>query len=111
MTFPQRTGVPVMQYVPSTGRYILLLAWETVFNVTNETTWEIYDSPHPWGPFTKINGPTRWKPQGFFNPVPLARTVAGAMPNGKPMTLIFAGDYRTGEYYQLWSMPMTVNTH
>jgi hypothetical protein len=111
MTLSPQIIVPVLQYMPSTGRYILLLNWDTAVNVSTETTWEVYESPHPWGPFTKINGPTKWAPGAFYNPVPLQRSVAEATPNGKPMTLLMAGDFHTGEFYQLWTITMVANTH
>lgn len=111
LTLSEQIYVPVLQYVPATGRYVLLLAWDTVVDVSTETTWEIYEAPHPWGPFTRINGPTKWKPEAFYNPVPSQRSVAGATPNGKPIILLMSGDYRNAAYYQLWTMPMVVNTH
>lgn len=110
-TWRRQLSVPVLQYMPSTGRYLMFIVYDASNVATNDTWWMVYEAPHPWGPFTLINGPTEWTPQGFYNPVPLQRSIAAATPNGTPMTLLMAGDYRAGEYYQLWTISMIANTH
>jgi hypothetical protein len=103
-------NVPVLQYMPSTGRYILIISHST--GDASKTTWLVYEAPHPWGSFTLIST-TTWAPQGFYGVIPLQRSVAGATPNGTAMTLLMGGEAGVagGAYYQLWTITMVANTH
>jgi hypothetical protein len=103
-------NVPMVQYMPSTGRYILIIS----ARITDaaDITWLVYEAPHPWGAFTLINT-THAPPQGFYGLVPLQRSAAGATPNGTPLTLLMAGESGVagGAWYQLWTLTMVANTH
>lgn len=106
-----KLGYTSISYIPSLNRY---LQWQWHYGnatVTSSTVWETYEGPHPWGPWTKIDT-TSWSPQGFYNPVPLQRTLAGVTANGTPLTLAFSGDYlNPGPYYHFFTADVVVNTH
>jgi hypothetical protein len=103
-------NAPMVQYMPSTGRYVLIISGRTT--VPDETTWLVYEAPHPWGPFSLINT-TRSSPQSFYGLVPLQRSALSATPNGTPFTLLMAGSagVANGAWYQLWTVTMVANTH
>jgi hypothetical protein len=113
-------GSSAIQYMPSTGRYVLTTWFYQTPGTTSLSTWQTYEGPHPWGPWTiLINTATStdtavWNPQGYYYPIPLQRSALTATANGTPMTLLTAGDYSnggSGPYYQLSTVSMTLNTH
>lgn len=103
-------NAPMVQYMPATGRYILILSGR--ISDPADTTWMVYEAPHPWGPFTLINT-THSTPQGFYGLAPLQRSAASATPNGIPLTVLMAGQagVANGAWYQLWTVTMVANTH
>lgn len=88
---------PSMQYIPSTGRYLLFEWHYPDATITNTSVWVVYEAPHQCGPFTQIpiNGTATktWNPQGFYNPSTLMRSALTATRGGSPITLMFSGDY------------------
>jgi hypothetical protein len=113
-------GSSAIQYMPSTGRYVLTTWYYQTPGTTSLSTWQIYEGPHPWGPWTILpntatsSDQTVWNPQGYYYPIALERSALTATANGAPMTLLTAGDYAnggSGPYYQLTAVPITLNTH
>ena len=103
-------GSANVQYVPALNRYILL----TFFyphgagnpGTTFDTTWLVYEAPHPWGPWSLVNT-TRWPTQGYYNPIILNDTI----DRGSTPTLMFTGDFFGGgtASYQMYLSTMTIN--
>lgn len=105
---------PALQYMPSTGRYVLVIARDKVSGTPGDTLMYIWDCAHPWEVDTLINGPTEWTPEGFYSFISLQRSAAGATANGTPMTYLFSGNYDATHHnadYQLWQIAITLNTH
>ena len=95
-----------IQYIPALNRY-LLLTWYYPSGYGNTTTWEAYDAPAPWGPFTSVpvtNQPTGY---GYYNPVPLQADALAATFSSTTMRVLFAG-YWSGSEYSLQFATMTV---
>jgi hypothetical protein len=103
-------GTANVQYVPALNRYLLL----TFFyprgagnpGTTYDTTWLVYEAPHPWGPWSLVNS-THWPTQGYYNPVILNDTI----DHGVTPTLLFTGDFFDGgtASYQMYMSTMTIN--
>lgn len=107
-------GVPTMQYMPTTGRYVLVDAWNKIPGTPGDTLMDIWDCAHPWEVDTLISGPTEWTPTGFYSFIALQRSAAGATANGTPMTFLFSGNYDATHHdadYQLWTITVVLNTH
>lgn len=130
ITSTGKIGYTAVQYLPKLNRY---LAWTwfypgapatgSAFSQTSH--WVVYESAHPWGPWTAVtvtgctsnpNATTcRWNPSGWYNPAPWVKSVTTMKPDdaGNPLHLWVAGDYFDGAatYYRFYDMPVTVNTH
>lgn len=110
-------GVPTLQYMQSTGRYVMINAWDKVSNTPGDTLMMIWDCSHPWQCDAVISGgsPIEWTPSGFYSFIAFQRTASAATANGTPMTFLFSGNYSPGTphdtYYQLWQIAITLNTH
>lgn len=111
---PGKVGYTSISYIPSLNRYLMWEWYYPTATTTSSTVWETYEGPHPWGPWTKIDT-TNWITQGFYNAVPLQRTLAGVTANGTPLTVAFSGDYKTccsaGGFYHFFTANVVVNTH
>lgn len=107
MTVPslptQQLGVPTMQWMQSTGRYIFVDAYNKTAGISGDTVMLAWESPHPWGPFTKIGGPTEYTPSGFYSQIAFQRTAHSATCNGVAMTFLMSGDFSTNTWYNLWA--------
>lgn len=75
-----KTSQTSIQYLPALQRY-LMIQWHYVTVAADETEWnadftkwEIYESPTPWGTWTKIG--VRYTRTGLYNPVILPKSVA-----------------------------------
>lgn len=90
--------------------------WQWYFPTATDVTisvWKVWESPSPCGPWTLINT-TNWNGRGYYNPVPLHRSLAGVTANGTPLTLLFSGNYTTSGpsgFYHLYTTTVVVNTH
>lgn len=68
---PYSFGQTGMNYIEEFDRY-MLIGWhypkleKDVFNV-EESVWDFYEAPNPWGPWTKFYTKT-WEKEGFYNP-------------------------------------------
>jgi len=108
-------GMTAMQYLPYCQRY-LMIEWfyptlvSSTNNDTTQTTWEVYDSPAPWGPWRFVQS-INFTPSGLYNPAVLHKSMA--TDNGQTLRLITAGNYNsqnaaTGDY-QLTLLSATIN--
>lgn len=107
-------GVPTLQYMPTTGRYVLVDAWNKIPGTPGDTLMNIWDCAHPWEVDTLISGPTEFTPEGFYSFIALQRSAAAATANGTPMTFLFSGNFDATHHnadYQLWTISITLNTH
>jgi hypothetical protein len=102
-------GVPRMAWMKTTGRYVLVDAWNRVSNTPGDTDMDIWESVHPWSIPTLISGPTRSLTFGFYGHVAWESTMGNATCNSIPMTFFTAGDYTNNAYYDFWTLPITLN--
>ncbi len=106
---PGELGTPDVVYIPALNRYVLL----TFFYPTGvgaggnrlDCEWLIYESPHPWGPWTKVfaqefSGPSG----GAYNPIILSDTAF----SGTAPTIMWTGNYASFQYYGMYFAPITL---
>jgi hypothetical protein len=104
-------GLPSVQWLPAKNRYLLTTFYYPSGNPPNTPTttqssvWGGYESPYPWGPWTKIY--TSATLPGYYNPVILNPTAY----SGTSLTIMATGNYQGGgsTTYQLYLFPVTVN--
>jgi hypothetical protein len=104
-------GYAGVWYMPQFNRYLLATWYYPNNSVTSDTKWNIYEAPHPWGPWTLIDAEREWTPGGYYNPDVIPGTIPGATANGTPLTWMFSGDWKTGTYYKFTTVTVVVNTH
>jgi hypothetical protein len=113
-----QVGQVNIQYVKGLDRYIMN-EWHypdpitDASILTNYTTWDMYEAPSPWGPWTKYH--TRsFTPQGYYNPAVISKSISS---DGKNMTLLTSGDYFSFDgsgkpevLYNMTAIPLTLAT-
>jgi hypothetical protein len=92
------------QYIPAAGRYLLPQWYYTTipggWNKA-ETTWNMYESPTPWGPWTNFQS-TNWTTYGYYCPAPIPPSISGD-------NLTFTATDFSGSYgYTMWLIPATI---
>lgn len=107
-----KISITTVQYMPASGRYVMMEWYYPSTTVTNNVTWTTYEAAHPWGTWNLIDTHS-WTPGGFYNPSILQQSAMDATLGGTPMTLMFSGDYTTccgaGGFYHLFTAPMTLH--
>lgn len=101
-----RVGETGPAYLPHRGTYVLF-AWSYTeggghYTSSATTRWELYEAPHPWGPWTQVGEPHVWSPQGFYVPIvyPLFR-------DGDRIFVATSGDFRNWyDHYHLTLVPV-----
>lgn len=66
--------------------------------------WTLYDAEQPWGPWRAFQS-TEFRPQGFYNPSIVNKFIS---QDGARGVIFTAGDFKTGAYYALHSVPYTL---
>jgi hypothetical protein len=108
---PTRCGMTGATYIPSIGRYILI-AWYYPRNPdtdSNETRFNYYEAPHPWGPWTFIREDIN-RPAGWYSPRVLSRWQTR---KGGEVDVVVAtgGDFwEIPWFYKLAVMPLKLKT-
>jgi hypothetical protein len=67
-----------------------------------ETVWDFYESPKPWGPWTKV-GSHRFAPQGYYGP---GICLKFSQKHGRPVFAVTAGDWHNLSVYRLTLVPL-----
>lgn len=78
-------------YIPGLGRYVMIQwyypkLYEYIYSIS---TWDFYESPHPWGPWSKFHSRT-WETYGPYNPTIPSKFVSR---DGRTATIFFNGDF------------------
>jgi hypothetical protein len=100
---PGQLGESAVNYLPAHDRY-MMITWYypagsgAIYKGAGSTTiWDIYESPKPWGPWTRIQSRT-WSPQGFYCPA-----ICPKFQTANRVYVITGGD---GKYYRLSLVPL-----
>jgi hypothetical protein len=118
LSLPRRCGQTGPCYIPALGLYLLVVWYNTEKMIKwfepNEMRYEFYQAPHPWGPWTAINGfSDRFLATGhMYGPSLCAKFQRREGPDVK-MTLFTAGcpfeDQPSG-LYKAWAIPLILKT-
>lgn len=119
---PDRLSMSSVQYVTPINRYVMitwyytdLIPYDTQGMTVSQwatTTWEFYESPAPWGPWSKF-GVQSFHPQGYYNPVIVSKFI---QENGRDVVVFTNGSYMTAGkqgnecIYRLTVMPISFQT-
>lgn len=100
---PGRCGMTGAQYIAPLGRY-LMIQWHytsgggqnyqnlEILNMKNpgeETAWDFYEAPAPWGPWTRFQT-SRFCPMGFYNPCVLQKFISD---DGRDLVIFTNGNF------------------
>jgi Carbohydrate esterase 2 N-terminal len=123
-----------VQYIPGLGVYVMtsfyypfVKSWENAGDAkegaASETTWDFYQAPHPWGPWTRFfNAPTTecyitcgtsaTSQLGLYDPALVSKFIA---MNGRSNVIFCSGDFnapfRPNDYLgHLHAYPFTLDT-
>lgn len=110
---PGRLGRSGVNYLPHLGRYLTIrwhypagsgkTDWPEAVGVTDETVWEFYESPTPWGPWTQI-GAHAFFPHGLYVPNVLPR-----FQSKDRIHVLTGGDFRRpAEFYKMTVVPVDI---
>lgn len=97
---PFHFGQTGMNYLPFFQRYVLV-GWHypqlSLENWNHQVcTWDFYQSPTPWGPWTQFDSHT-WEKEGFYNPVLPSKFFS---PDERSGWILTCGDFNT------WNKPV-----
>lgn len=106
-----RLGRSGVSYLADRGRYLTIgwhypagsgkTDWPESTGITDETVWDFFESPTPWGPWTQI-GAHAFYPEGFYVPTVLPR-----FQSRDRIHVLTAGDFRRPEaYYKMTVVPV-----
>jgi hypothetical protein len=103
------------QYLPAFGTYIMITFTAGCCPNTGDSTWDIWQAPHPWGPWTVTQQSPHWYSgnlqagaDGFYYPGIVPKSVA--VDGGRTFTLLTTGDYQQlSTMYTMYIVPVTVN--
>lgn len=101
-----------MTYIPGLKRYMMVVWHYTTYNLRKDprTINEFYESPHPWGPWTKFKT-LDTKELGWYVPIIGQRFQSDAV-NGEVKCFLYpTGNYQNRELYRLNYIPVTIATH
>ena len=97
-------------YLPQLHRYLLIQWYYTAgsgVRGSTETVWDFYQSPAPWGPWSKFKSWTN-KPSGYYNPCVVSKF---SRAGDKELTVFTAGDFNKNPkvYYHFTAIPCTLS--
>jgi hypothetical protein len=115
---PLKMSTTGIQYLPAFNSYVWVQWYfpSVPDNIVFDSAlshWDLYQAPHPWGPWTlignRINGPT--PPGGFYGPCIMPKSVS--LDGGRNISVLTTGDFQfqdpaTGEY-NLILVPLTLS--
>lgn len=107
---PGRASMTGIHYLPGLDVYIMP-QWYYPYPQDPKrrwtaTRWEFYQSPAPWGPWTRFHV-QEFEPQSFYNPSIPSKFISD---DGRQFWIFVAGDFtdRTAKYYGLNMIPVTL---
>ena len=106
---PRKFGMTGAVYLPSYGRYFMI-GWYypagggKIKGANIHTVWDFYESPHPWGPWTRI-GSFDSTPAGWYSPEICTRFQAG-----NQVVAFTAGNWDDPDIYRLTLVPLDLKT-
>ncbi|OCT15255.1 hypothetical protein A8709_14245 [Paenibacillus pectinilyticus] len=112
---PGKCSMTSVQYIEPLYRYVMIAWYYTAGSGEvghRETVWEFYESPTPWGPWTKFSA-FLFFPQGYYNPCIVPKFIS---TDGKNLILFTNGDFITNQrspeenIYKLTMIPCELET-
>jgi hypothetical protein len=105
---PGQCGESGVTYLPALKRYVLASWYYPVGNghagKIEATEFVFYESPKPWGPWTRIMS-IRTEPQGWYIPRVLAK-FQSRVGRDLQAFIAVAGDWRNPQYYRFTMVPV-----
>jgi hypothetical protein len=107
---PSHLGMTGSTYLPAFHCY-MTIGWYypkgsgKLPSAAQETVWDFYQSPKPWGPWTKISS-HRFAPQGYYGPNICLKFTTN---HGKRLFVVTAGDWNNHSVYRLTLVPIDLN--
>jgi hypothetical protein len=104
---PGHLGMTGPVYLSELGRY-LMIGWYYPAgggkkpDAWFETVWDFYESPKPWGPWTKISS-HHFAPQGYYGP---GICLKFSEKHGRRVFAVTAGDWHNPSVYRLTLVPL-----
>lgn len=104
---PGKLGMTGAVFVPALKRY-LLIGWYypagggKIEGACVKTVWDFYESPKPWGPWTKI-GSKEWSPQGYYSPQICPKFTSA---DGRHLVAVTAGNWNNLQVYRMTFAPI-----
>ena len=82
---------------------------------TTFTKWHFYESPTPWGPWTRFFECDCKEQSGYYNTDVISKSITyDEKTDSASMTVLTAGDWRTCDkpdtIYRMTAIPLTLNT-
>jgi len=112
---PEKCSTTGAQYIAPLKRY-MMIQWYfpggSSVGHSNDTIWEFYESPTPWGPWRQFQT-QRFKPEGYYNPCIVSKFIS---EDGRHLTIFANGDTKTWNadgprcIYRLTVIPCTLKT-
>ncbi|MFI5386580.1 MAG: hypothetical protein ACHQ50_10720 [Fimbriimonadales bacterium] len=107
---PGHLGMAGATYLPAFHCY-LMIGWYypkgggKMPGASRETVWDFYQSPKPWGPWTRFAS-HHFAPQGYYCPSVCLKFSAN---HGKRLFAITAGDWNDHSVYRLTFVPLDLD--
>jgi len=105
---PGQCGEAGVTYLPALNRYVLASWYYPIGNghsgKIEATEFAFYESPKPWGPWTRIKSVLN-QPQGWYIPRVLAKFQSRTGPNLQAFIAV-AGDWRNPVFYRYTMVPV-----
>jgi len=107
---PNHLGMTGATYLPAFHCY-LMIGWYypkgggKMPGASQETVWDFYQSPHPWGPWSKLHS-YHFAPQGYYCPTVCLKFSANG---GRRLFAITAGDWHDHSVYRLTFVPLDLS--
>ncbi len=105
---PGQCGEAGVTYLPALNRYVLVSWYYPIGNghagKIEATEFVFYESPKPWGPWTRIKS-IRNEPQGWYIPRVLAKFQSRTGPDLQAFIAV-AGDWRNPVFYRYTMVPV-----
>lgn len=109
---PRQCGEGGITYIPALKRYIMVAWYYPTENghsdVTKTTLFVFYESPKPWGPWTRIKEITS-SPQGWYIPRVLSKFQKKDGENVNAFIGV-SGNYQDSAYYKYTMVPVKFKT-
>ncbi|MGA7700935.1 MAG: DUF4185 domain-containing protein [Thermoguttaceae bacterium] len=107
---PGKLGMTGAVFIPALNRY-LLIGWYypagsgKLKGASVRTIWDLYQSPKPWGLWTKI-GSKEYRPQGYYSPQICPKFTSR---DGRRLFAVTAGDWTNPRVYHLTIVPIQLD--